>query len=107
MSITPVNLSTIPGASSASTSTATTGSTVNSSKDLTNKSAFLTLLVAQIKNQNPLNPTDSVQFLTQLTQYSQLEQAMTTNQDLQSIQSTLAQQQQHRPVALPPVSSTK
>jgi flagellar basal-body rod modification protein FlgD len=105
MSITPVNWATIPDASSALTSGTTTSAAVNSSKDLTNKSAFLTLLVAQIKNQNPLNPTDSVQFLTQLTQYSQLEQAMTTNADLQSIQSLLTQQQ-HRPAGLPPLGSS-
>ena len=107
MSITPVNWSTIADVSPASTSTANAGSTATSSKDLTSKSAFLTLLVAQIKNQNPLNPTDSVQFLTQLTQYSQLEQAMTTNEDLQSIQSLLTQQQQHRPAGLPPAGSNK
>lgn len=106
MSITPVNWATISDASSASTSTATKGPATNPSKDLTNKTAFLTLLVAQIKNQNPLNPTDSVQFLTQLTQYSQLEQAMTTNQDLQAIQSLLSQPQ-HRPGNLPAVSSDK
>jgi flagellar basal-body rod modification protein FlgD len=40
------------------------------------KDAFLQLLVAQIKNQNPLNPADGVQFLSQLAQFSQLEQTM-------------------------------
>jgi flagellar basal-body rod modification protein FlgD len=90
MSITPVNWATIPDGSSSSTST-TASSTTQSPADLTSKSTFLTLLVAQIKNQNPLNPTDGVQFLTQLTQFSQLEQAITTNQDLTSIQQTLDQ----------------
>jgi flagellar basal-body rod modification protein FlgD len=41
-----------------------------------NKETFLQLLVAQIKNQNPLNPADGVQFLTQLAQFSELEQMM-------------------------------
>ena len=41
---------------------------------LANESTFLQLLVSQIKNQDPLNPTDSTQFLSQLTQLSQLEQ---------------------------------
>jgi flagellar basal-body rod modification protein FlgD len=51
---------------------------------LANKEAFLQLLVAQIKNQNPLQPTDGVQFLTQLTQFSQLEQVMGIRQDLET-----------------------
>ena len=92
MSITPVNWATIPEASSTITSGASTTANTQKPDSLTDKSTFLKLLVAQIKNQSPLNPTDSVQFLTQLTQYSQLEQAMTTNQDLQSIQQILTQQ---------------
>lgn len=34
---------------------------------------FTTLLVAQIRNQNPLEPTDPSQFVAQLTQLSQVE----------------------------------
>lgn len=34
---------------------------------------FMKLLVAQIKNQNPLEPTDPSQFVNQLTQMSQME----------------------------------
>ncbi|MCR5869195.1 MAG: flagellar hook capping FlgD N-terminal domain-containing protein [Aquincola tertiaricarbonis] len=34
---------------------------------------FTTLLVAQIKNQNPLEPTDPAEFVAQLTQLSQTE----------------------------------
>jgi len=34
---------------------------------------FVKLLVAQIKNQNPLEPTDPSQFVNQLTQLSQME----------------------------------
>lgn len=40
------------------------------------KDLFLQLLVAQIKNQDPLNPTDSTQFVSQLSQFSELEQVM-------------------------------
>ena len=43
---------------------------------------FLTLLVAQLKNQNPLSPTDSTQFVSELAQFSQLEQTMTINQNV-------------------------
>ncbi len=41
---------------------------------LANESTFLTLLVSQLKNQDPENPPDTNQFLAQLTSYSQLEQ---------------------------------
>ena len=34
---------------------------------------FTRLLIAQIKNQNPLEPTDPSQFVSQLTQLSQVE----------------------------------
>jgi flagellar basal-body rod modification protein FlgD len=50
---------------------------------LANENTFLQLLVAQIKNQDPTNPTDSVQFLTQLAQFSQLEQLIGIRQELQ------------------------
>jgi len=40
---------------------------------------FLTLLVAQMQNQDPLNPTDSTEWTSQLAQYSQLEQSMNLN----------------------------
>ncbi|RZI59199.1 MAG: hypothetical protein EOP37_12495, partial [Rubrivivax sp.] len=36
-------------------------------------SLFTTLLVAQIKNQDPLSPQDPSQFVSQLTQLSQVE----------------------------------
>jgi flagellar basal-body rod modification protein FlgD len=41
---------------------------------LANEQTFLKLLVSQLQNQDPLNPTDSNQFVSQLTSYSQLEQ---------------------------------
>ena len=40
---------------------------------------FLTLLVAQLQNQDPLNPTDATEFTAQLAQYSQLEQLFNLN----------------------------
>jgi flagellar basal-body rod modification protein FlgD len=56
---------------------------------LASKEAFLQLLVSQIKNQNPLNPTDGVQFLTQLAQFSQLEQMLGMRSDLGQIREAL------------------
>jgi flagellar basal-body rod modification protein FlgD len=57
---------------------------------LANENTFLQLLVAQIKNQDPTNPTDSVQFLGQLAQFSQLEQLIGIRQELQPSASTSA-----------------
>jgi flagellar basal-body rod modification protein FlgD len=46
---------------------------------------FLKLLVAQMENQDPMNPTDATKFTGQLTQYSILEQSLTTNNILETI----------------------
>ena len=55
------------------------------------KNMFLQLLVSQIKNQDPLNPTDGVQFLTQLAQFQQLENGMNMGQDIAAIRSDMDQ----------------
>ncbi len=52
---------------------------------LANESTFLTLLVSQMQNQDPLDPVDSNQFVTQLTQYSQLEQLIGIHKDTTSL----------------------
>lgn len=52
---------------------------------LANKDVFLKLLVAQLQNQNPLNPSDPIQFLSQLTQFSNLEQTLGMRQNLEAI----------------------
>ena len=64
-------------------STATKPAATPSIDGLATENTFLQLLVAQIKNQDPTNPTDSVQFLTQLAQFSQLEQLIGIRQELQ------------------------
>ncbi|RYG58703.1 MAG: flagellar hook assembly protein FlgD [Alphaproteobacteria bacterium] len=46
---------------------------------------FLKLLVAQLKNQDPLNPLDGTQFTGQIAQFSALEQQINTNNYLSSI----------------------
>ena len=56
---------------------------------LTSKDTFLKLLVAQIKNQDPLSPADGLQFVTQLAQFSGLEQSMQMRQELEAIHKLL------------------
>jgi flagellar basal-body rod modification protein FlgD len=46
---------------------------------------FLQLLVAQLQNQDPLNPTDSTQFVSQLAQFSELEQVMAIRTDTDTL----------------------
>jgi flagellar basal-body rod modification protein FlgD len=50
-----------------------------------NTDMFLQLLVAQIKNQDPLNPTDGTQFVSQLAQFSELEQVIGIRDNLAKI----------------------
>lgn len=53
-------------------------------------SSFLKLLTAQISNQDPLEPVDSTQFVSQLAQLTQVEQSISTNANLESISGMLA-----------------
>lgn len=43
------------------------------SRSLADQDTFLKLLVAQLKYQDPTNPTDSTQFLAQTAQFTQVE----------------------------------
>lgn len=58
-----------------------TGSTMLAS----NFETFLSLLTAQLKNQDPLSPVDSNQFTAQLTQMAGVEQQLLTNTLLNSL----------------------
>jgi flagellar basal-body rod modification protein FlgD len=47
--------------------------------------AFLKLLVAQLKNQDPLNPQENYEFVAQLAQFSSLEQSIGINDRLDAL----------------------
>ncbi len=70
---------------SSSAASASSSSAVNPGDPLANESTFLTLLVSQLQNQDPLAPTDSNEFVSQLTSYSQLEQLIGIHQDTTSL----------------------
>ncbi len=57
-------------------------------------STFLSLLTAQIRNQDPLSPLDSTQFVQQLATFSSLELQATGNNHLEAIANMLALQLQ-------------
>jgi len=80
-------------AAAAAAQTSTTGTS-----SLTNPDMFLQLIIAQIQNQDPLQPTDSTQFVTQLAQFSSLQQLSGIRHDTD----TLAQSSQNSPT--PPTS---
>jgi flagellar basal-body rod modification protein FlgD len=61
------------------------------------KDTFLKLLVAQIRNQDPLNPADGLQFVTQLAQFSELEQLIQMRQDLQAVRERYVNQAETTP----------
>jgi flagellar basal-body rod modification protein FlgD len=64
-------------------------SAAGSTNQLANKDVFLQLLVAQLKNQDPLKPQDGAEFVAQLAQFSNLEQSIATREDLDAIRQIL------------------
>lgn len=62
------------------------GTTVTSTgKGDLDKEAFLKLLVTQFQNQDPLNPMEDQEFVSQLAQFTALEQQMATNKNMESL----------------------
>ncbi|PZP38621.1 MAG: hypothetical protein DI585_06840 [Pseudomonas fluorescens] len=77
------------------TTTSATNSTSNATGALTGAAGnglstvdfntFLKLLVAQLKNQDPLNPLDGTEFTGQIAQFSSLEQQINSNNYLSKL----------------------
>jgi flagellar basal-body rod modification protein FlgD len=66
--------------------TATSSPAVSSTSSTgVNENQFLKLLVTQLKNQDPLSPTDSTQFMGELAQFSQLQEVMGIHQDVNTL----------------------
>jgi flagellar basal-body rod modification protein FlgD len=72
------------GAIGAATSLLTQGSSSTPTKknDSLDQADFMKLLMAQLQNQDPMNPMDSANFSAQLAQFSSLEQLTQINQHL-------------------------
>jgi flagellar basal-body rod modification protein FlgD len=63
-----------------------TSTTSTKSSDTLDQNAFLKLMIAQLKNQDPTKPQDPTEFMSQLAQFSQV----TSTQDMQKSIQTLS-----------------
>lgn len=70
--------------------TGTTTATTSASTDAAVKAGidydtFLKLLIAQMQNQDPTDPMDSTEQISQLATFSQVEQTIETNKNLETL----------------------
>lgn len=63
----------------------TTDTATKKTSDKADTNTFMTLLVAQLKNQDPLEPQDGTQFVAQLAQFNSLEQLISINDRLNQL----------------------
>lgn len=78
-------MSPIPSTTSSAATAANSTGAVTSSTVAVDQNMFLQLLVAQLKNQDPLQPMDSSTFVTQLAQFQQLESTVNMGTDVSGI----------------------
>lgn len=68
---------------------ATSAGATDSEKAKLNYDSFLRLLVAEMKNQDPTEPKDTSQYLSQLASFSAVEQGVNTNKKLDSLMTAM------------------
>ena len=68
------------------TQSATSSTSDAKKKAMMGKDQFLTLLLTQLKNQDPLSPMDNTEFTAQMAQFSSLEQLFSVNDNLVGLQ---------------------
>ena len=80
-------VSSVPATTPTTPTTPATQNTINASQKslVSDQQTFLTLLTAQLKNQDPLSPMDPSQFTQQLVQMTGVQQQILTNQLLQQM----------------------
>lgn len=80
-----MNVTSATDSTSRSSSTETSSTMSSSTVDY---DTFLQLLIAQMKNQDPTNPMDTAEYMSQFAQLSTVEQAMQTNSKLDALLSS-------------------
>lgn len=75
----------ISAVAAASRSQGTSAADTASNKATLDYDTFLTLLVEQMKNQDPTDPMDSTEQIAQLATFSQVEQTIQTNKHLEEL----------------------
>src|SRR2546422_10359101 len=75
---------TTTGAATPTTLAASSTSLAPTNKAEKQKTQFLELLVAQLKGQNPLDPKDGTEFVSQLAQFSSLEELINIRTTLET-----------------------
>ncbi|MAS05062.1 MAG: flagellar basal body rod modification protein [Ahrensia sp.] len=71
-----------------SSSTAASAATAKTSAATVDYDSFLKLLVAELKNQDPTEPMDATQYMSQLASFSNVEQNIQTNNKLDELLQT-------------------
>jgi len=75
----------IDALSSSTLNASTAAATTDASAIAEDFDAFLQLLTAQLKNQDPLEPMDTNEFTNQLVQFSSVEQELKANENLEKL----------------------
>jgi flagellar basal-body rod modification protein FlgD len=76
-------------ASTTASSTTTSSTTTTGTTDSLDTDDFLSLIVAQLENQNPLDPTDTGEFVGQVMSYATFNQLASMSETLGTVSDTL------------------
>ncbi len=88
-SIAALSPQSVAASSKSVASSSNSSSAPSSAANLDSQSVFLQLLVAQLKNQDPEQPTDGTVFVTELAQFTTLQEDTTSATDLNTIVAAL------------------
>lgn len=72
-------------ANTQSSSGSTAKNSAGSAKNGSEQDMFMTLLVAQLKNQDPLQPQDGTEFVAQLAQFNSLNQLIGIRESIEQL----------------------
>ena len=78
----------VSNATTIAAANAGSGATIKANNSTVDYDAFLQLLVAQLNNQDPTEPTDNAELMSQLASFSAVEQQIQTNDKLNTLLQT-------------------